>query len=290
MMKKEETKKHPILKIIFILLVTIFCLLLYSRFVSTSGLKVKEYHLTNYNITDNFNGFKIIHISDIHYGRVINNKRLEEIVEKINSLKPDIVVLTGDLIDRNVKLEQEDIELLTKTLLKINVTIDKYAIKGNHDYYFNEWETVIENSNFINLGNKYELIYKNGYDPILIAGLNSMQENISFATRFENIQQEINKENIKSIYNILLVHEPDPIDEINLDNYQLVLGGHSHNGQVRLPLIGPLVKADGAKKYYDEHYKIGNTELYISSGLGTTGLDFRFFNKPSFNLYRITNK
>lgn len=290
MMKKEETKKHPILKIIFILLVIIFCLLLYSRFVSTSGLKVKEYHLTNSNITDNFNGFKIIHISDIHYGRVINNKRLEEIVEKINSLKPDIVVLTGDLIDRNVKLEQEDIELLTKTLLKINVTIDKYAIKGNHDYSFTEWNNVIENSNFINLGDKYELIYKNGYDPILIAGLNSMQENISFATRFENIQQEINKENIKSIYNILLVHEPDPIDEINLDNYQLVLGGHSHNGQVRLPLIGPLVKADGAKKYYDEHYKIGNTELYISSGLGTTGLDFRFFNKPSFNLYRITNK
>ena len=86
------------------------------------------------------------------------------------------------------------------------------------------------------------------------------------------------------------MHEPDFIDEIDYRKFDLVLAGHSHNGQVRLPFIGALVKPNYAKKYYDEYYKIKNTDLYISSGIGVSEVNFRLFNRPSFNLYRLTNR
>ena len=286
----KENHNHPLLKIMFAILLILFSLLLYSRFISTSGLKIKEYKIVNTNIPDTLNGFKIVHISDIHYGRIINSKRLEQIVERINLINPDIVVLTGDLIDRDTQLTEEDSQILIDILSKINVTIDKYAIKGNHDYFFESWENIIIKSGFVNLNNTYELIYKNGYTPILITGLSSMSDSRNIQERYAELTEEIKEKEIQSIYNILLVHEPDVVDTIDIQNYQLILGGHSHNGQVRLPVIGAIVTPDGAKKYYDEYYRINNTDLYISSGLGTSQLDFRFFNKPSFNFYRITNK
>lgn len=286
----KEKRNHPILKIAIIILLIIFSTLIYSRFISTNGLKIKEYKIVNENIPDNINGFKIVHLSDIHYGRIINDKRLEQIVERINLINPDIVVLTGDLIDRDTSLTSEDINTISNILSKINVSIDKYAIKGNHDFYFGEWENIILNSDFIDLNNNYDLIYKNGYTPMLIAGLSSISDEKNIQSRAETLTTTIKDNKISSIYNILLLHEPDIVDSIDINNYQLILGGHSHNGQVRLPFIGAIITPEGAKKYYDEYYKINNSHLYISSGLGTSQLDFRFFNKPSFNFYRITNK
>ena len=289
-MEEKEKKKHPILKFIFILLLIAFLLLLYSRFISTSGLKVKEYKIVNENIPDNISGLKIVHLSDIHYGRIIDKKRLEKIVERINLIKPDIVVITGDLIDRDTKLTDDDINSITTSLSKINVTTSKYAIRGNHDYVFDKWKDIINDSNFINLDNSYDYIYINNYEPILISGLSSLQDEEDVNSRYNTIKNSIDKDNINTIYNILLVHETDFVDNIDISSYNLILGGHSHNGQVRLPFIGPIILPKESKKYYDEYYDLRTTDFYISSGLGTSELDFRFFNKPSFNFYRITNK
>ena len=87
----------------------------------------------------------------------------------------------------------------------------------------------------------------------------------------------------------MIAHEPDIYDNIKDKNIDLMLSGHSHNGQVRLPLIGSIIKINGAKKYYDPHYIFDNTELFISGGLGTSKYKFRFLNKPSFNFYRLYN-
>jgi predicted MPP superfamily phosphohydrolase len=100
--------------------------------------------------------------------------------------------------------------------------------------------------------------------------------------------QLIKEKNIS--YSILIMHEPDYINEIEYENFDLILAGHSHNGQVRLPFIGAIVLPPHAEEYYDEYYKINNTDLYISSGIGTSNLKFRLFNRPSFNLYRIVTK
>lgn len=92
------------------------------------------------------------------------------------------------------------------------------------------------------------------------------------------------------IYSILLMHEPDYVDNIDLNNYDLILAGHSHGGQVRLPLIGSIITPVGSKKYHNEYYNISGKPLYVSSGIGTSLMRLRLFEHPSFNFYRLSNK
>lgn len=287
----EEKKKHPIIKFIIIFILIIAAILLYSRFIATKGLATKEYKITSSSIQDNFHGFKIVHISDVHYGRTTDKKDLNNMVKEVNLLKPDIVVLTGDLIDKDTKLDDILKGEISEALNSINANVGKYAISGNHDNNFREWESIINDGGFKNLNDTYELIYNDGYTPILLAGLSSNLNNqIDITERYNKILEYSSNENIKELYKILLIHEPDYINNIDHSNFNLILAGHSHNGQVRLPFIGGIILPNGAKKYYKEHYKINNTDLYISSGIGTSGISFRLFNKPSINFYRLTNK
>lgn len=276
---------------IFIACLTVVIILasvtLYGLFIGAKVFKAKEYGIRNTKITESYNGFKIAHISDIHYKTSISKHELEKIVKDINKLKPDIIVLTGDLVDMpNVTVEEykELIEVLSKLEAKIN----KYAIEGNHDYRYKKWITLIEDSGFINLNDTYDLIYSSSYEPIFIAGISSNINTIkNIKDKSESIFNFLNSDENNSIFNILLIHEPDYIEQIDYKKFNLILAGHSHNGQIRLPFIGAIKKVEGAKKYYKEYYSLGNTDLYISSGIGTTFIPIRLFNRPSYNFYRI---
>lgn len=279
-------KKFIIILVIIILILGLG--LLYSRFIATSGLKVKEYKVVNNKITDSYHGLKIIHLSDIHYNSTINEKELNNIVDKVNEIKPDIVVLTGDLIDERLSYDKD---IIINCLNKIEAKLGKFAVSGNHDIPLDDYNYIIKESGFTSLYNKYELIYSKTSEPIIISGIGYGDEDIGIKTeQYDKYISELKADDIKPIYSILLVHEPDTVDNLDLNKYDLVLAGHSHGGQVRIPFIGKLYTPEGAKKYYDEYYKINNTDLYISSGLGTSMYKFRLFNRPSFNFYRITNK
>ena len=285
--------KKKLIKFLIIVFFVVVLIYGYAYFIGTKGLIVKEIKITNKNIPNYFHGLKIAHISDVHYGRIINDKNIETIVKKINLLKPDIVVITGDLLDRDRELSEENKKTLIENLNKIEVTIGKYAIAGNHDYVYgiNQWEKIIEESNFINLNDTYDLVYNNGTTPILINGMSSnLQNKTTINEKLKEVQKILKEEKNKPIYNIMIMHEPDYIEKFEYEQFDLILAGHSHNGQIKIPLIGAIVTPVGAKKYYDEYYNLGKTDLYISSGLGTSGYDIRLFNKPSFNFYRITNK
>lgn len=297
----KNKKNHSFKKVIqfFVLFIICICsVLLYSRYIATTGLLVKEYKITNPTLTENFHGFKIVHISDIHYGRTVKNKELKQIVKKINELKPDIVVLTGDLIDRNTKLTEKQSSTISSILYDIDANIEKYAITGNHDYLFKNYDIIIENAGFKLLNNQFETIYfKNQSSNILISGIstnyykkdNNIKEKIKSTIQYLNTHNQ--KEDLKKpIYRILMIHEPDFIDQIDTSKFDLILAGHSHNGQVRFPIIGATILPPYAKKYYKEHYSLNQTELYISSGIGTSVINFRLFNRPSINFYRLTNK
>lgn len=298
-MEQIENKKTMKQKIVIIGILTfliIIGIILYSRYVGTAGLVIKEYKVSNSKLPSSFYGFKIVHISDIHYGRTIHQKELKIIVDQINLLKPDIVVLTGDLLEEQETLSKQDIKEVTEQLKQITTTIGKFSIMGEHDYGAKEWSTIMKNSNFVNLNDTYELIYKDGYEPILLAGLSTNLKGTKNAKdKIAPINDYINsiaEDQAKTTpsYKILLIHEPDYIENITYKNYDLILAGHSHNGQIRLPLIGATIKFKGSNQYYDNYYKLNNTDLYISSGLGTTKFDFRLFNHPSINFYRLVNK
>lgn len=281
-------RKFIVITCIIVLIIS--GLLLYSRFIATSGLNVKEYKVVNDKISDEYHGLKIVHLSDIHFGSTITEKDLDHLVNKVNELNPDIVVITGDIIDERISYDKN---ILINYLKQIQSKLGKFAISGNHDLPLDDFNSIVEESGFTNLDNTYKLIYANSSKPIIISGISSnYSDSSNIGTKTAEFDSYIANltDDVKPIYSILLIHEPDFIDSLNVDNYDLILAGHSHGGQVKLPLIKKLYTPYGAKKYYDEYYKINQTDLYISSGLGTSKLKFRLFNRPSINFYRITNK
>lgn len=288
---KEKTKKIIKTIIKYSLYIIIFSVLFfsYTTFISTSKIKVREYRISNKKIPDNFNGIKIIHFSDLHYGSTMYKENLNNVKKIINERKPDIVVFTGDLIEKKYKMTSKDKESLSNTLENINASLGKYAIFGDNDS--DNISTILNQANFTILKNDYDLIYNENNNPIMIIGLSSLIKN---EQNIEKGYDYFNQESYNSnIYTITLVHEPDSTDDIiNSHQTDLILSGHSHNGNIRIPIIkfSPF-RYNGAKKYDQDHYKIKDTDLYISGGLGTNNASgIRLFCRPSINLYRLSNK
>lgn len=274
-------------KIILSTLIIITTLLLYSHFVEPKMLKTNEIPLTNENIATTFDGLKIVHFSDLHYKRKITEKYLNKLINEINLINPDIVVFTGDLVDNTTTLSENEQKNLEKYLSKIETKYGKYAIFGNHDNMKRDDITKIyAHSDFILLNNSYNIIYNEKNDQILISGLDT----ISYNKQDLPSALDISK-NLQNTYTILLLHEPDYITTV-LETYSpnLVLSGHSHGGQIRMPFLGKIYTPYLSQKYYDEYYQINNTKLYISYGIGESTIDFRFLDPPSINFYRITSK
>lgn len=268
-------------KIIFGIILSIIMLFLYMRFISTSGIGVREYKITNKNLKS-FYGMKIVHFTDLHYGMTVDEDKLAYLVEKINKTKPDIVLFTGDLVDRHTTITNEINNILVKHLSSINTTYGKYYVKGNHDKVNKSYDKIMTNSNFKCLDENFEVIYTKDNKSLFISGV-SVDKNLN-----NKVEENLNLNNYD--YKIFMLHYPDEIDKILKYNFNLIVAGHSHNGQVRLPAVGKIITPENAKKYYDPYYKIDNTHLYISGGIGNSTINLRFFNKPSFNLYRLVDK
>ena len=276
-----------VFKWLIIIFIILFLIILYARFIGTMGLVTKEYTIYD-NIDDDFDGIKIVHFSDLHYNRAITLEKVKQVVEEINLINPDIVVFTGDLIDRDVTLSDKDYNDLINVLLSIKAKYGKYSVLGNHDYEkMDKVIDVYKNSNFKYLDNDYDIIYSKEMKNIFIGGINSVSYNLD---DIDKTLEELKKD--KNIgYRIVLVHEPDISDEIVSDySVNLILAGHSHNGQIRLPIIGALYKTKYARKYYDNYYNRDATNLYISSGIGVSTANYRLFNRPSINFYRINKE
>lgn len=287
--KRELHKKVIIssIKIICILIILSLVFLLYTTYISSKVVVVKEERITNEKIPESFNGIKIIQVTDIHYGSTTTIDDIKKLVTLINRRSPDLVVFTGDLVDKNYQLKSKEQEKLINQLKKITSTIGKYAVFGEEDG--ETFTTIMNQSEFIILDNQYELIYNNSNSPILLIGLNSsLNEKIDIDKGYEYFNEPTHNSNI---YTITLLHEPDSVDEIKTSYHtDLFLAGHSHNGQIAIPYIGGILRKDGAREYVNEYYELNEGKLYISSGIGTTGNGLRLFCHPSINFFRLSSE
>ena len=267
--------------------ILITLVILYARFIGTRGLIVKEEKIEVNSLGEEYDGFKIVHFTDLHYGSTIGIKEVKNLVIKINEQKPDLVVFTGDLIDQYYKISEDERDKLIKELKNINPTIETLAVIGNHDYEsLDDFNIIVEELGWHFLDNTYEYVYNKSDKPIIIVGLDDL---LMGKPDYDNAFSYFNEIN-EDYYTIVLGHEPDQIDEISNYNFNLFLAGHSHLGQVRAPLIGAIYTPKGSKKYYEVHYKVNNSDLYISGGIGTSWLKLRLFNHPSITLYRFYTK
>ena len=287
---KEEYKEKSSFKIFPYLLLIVGLVLIYARYIEPRNIKIKDYSITDSHLPVSFDGFSIVQFSDLKLGSTINVDDLNSIVEKINKLKPDIVVFTGDLIDKNVKVSLKEKEDITKKLGNIDPLIGKYSVKGDMDENNAIYDYVITYSGFTDISNNYELIYYKGLTPIVIYGLGSLNKNDQDYTKAFAYPDEKEDPKYMATYRILLAHEPDTIEKTNNYNISLMLSGHSLNSSINIPFIKDKYNIKGAASYYDEKYTVGQTKLFISSGLGTNKYHLRINSRPSISVFRLYTK
>jgi len=275
MTKKDNNKKNNLFIYLILFITLIF---IYAYYVEPFNLSIKEYKIESKNIPNSFDSLKIIHFSDLHFGSSVNLDYVKKVVELINKQEPDIVMFTGDLLDKRVNPNKEEIKEIKSELNKIESTLGNYAVSGNHDYEFIKDFKTILSDNFTILNNEEKLIYYKENTPISITG---------FVDSLEDKPIYDILKNDNNYFRFVLIHEPDEFDKIKDYNFNIMLSGHSHNGQIRIPLIGKIYTPKGSKKYYEDYYNLNNKELFISNGIGTSGINLRFMSSPTINLYRI---
>ena len=172
---------------------------------------------------------------------------LNKVVNKINELNPDIVCFTGDFVEDNKFLPDA-----LDSLSKINKPL--YGVPGNHEYWHN-----------VDLESVAEVFRKTGGD--FISSENGGAINVGGK-------------------NIYLLHHPDSADELS-EKYDLILAGHSHGGQIRIPFFGALILPYKAKHYDKGFYRTSNGPLYVNPGIGTYFIPVRFFCRPEITLISI---
>lgn len=281
--EKIKTKSNFLFRFFLVILLCVSILFVYARYTDTSGLVVNEYKVTSAKIPDTFHGIKIVHFSDIRYGTTVDLNYLKNIVEKINELKPDIVIFTGDLIFQNYQLDNDTIKEITSELSQIQTTIAKYACMGNEDYNNKQYNIIMKDSGFTVLNNTYENVYYQNNDYIIINGIGSLIEKDNDVSKAFDFEDE-------DTYIISITHESNNTDTILEYNPDMILSGHTLGGQIRIPMVGGLIHQESANQYTKRHETVDNTEIFNSYGIGTSKIKFRFLNKPSINLYRLTKK
>jgi len=248
----------------------------YGRFIEPKRIEVTHHVIKNTRTQRDT--FRIVQLSDIHMGAYVTLERLEHIVDHVNALSADAVVLTGDLLD-NAK-RYTDFEAVSKVLEKVEARRGKYAIFGNHEYEnggVDAYKKIVEQAKFellVNQGTSVENISIYGADCALYGNRSP-----EFSSRLESHQ-----------FNILLLHQPDAVDKYFDYHYDLVLSGHTHDGQVKLPIIGTPILPELGRKYvagWFEHNNRRRTKHYVNRGLGMTMLPFRFNSIPEISVFDI---
>ncbi len=269
------------MKKVFLMIFIIVTIIIIDGFlINPKGYKINSKNIEIQDLTDSFNGFKILQISDFLIKDSKDIDRIQKISNKVNELAPDIIVFTGDLLYKENNLSNEDIKNLQKLLKKMTCTLYKYAVIGDNDD-INSFETIMNEADFKILNNESSYIFYKDVKPIKITGITNL-DNVSKALTLED--------NLETTLNLVITHYPDNFEVLKNENVDIILAGHSLNGQITMPFYGGLIKPNGSKKYTSGIFEENNTKLFISGGIGAPKVEFRLFNKPEINLYKIQKK
>lgn len=259
----------------------------YAFKIEPYRLKTNEYTI-NKTQSDS-TPVKIIQISDLHIKEDFTCKRLEKVVNKVNSQNPDIILFTGDLYD-NYAAYSDD-ENITAALKELKAAHGKIAVWGNRDYgggASRQYESIMREAGFTLLKNENLSVTLNDQKKILFTGLDD--------SLLGHPLMPYTAGSDDSDYSILLTHEPDIIDEYMDNNYDLVLSGHSHGGQINIPFL-PAVNEKAVEttalstRYSGGMYHLKedpDTTLYVNTGIGTTHISARFGVVPEVAVFYVS--
>jgi len=255
-------------------------LLSIQLYIDNMLITVSKYEIKSNKIPKKFDKFKIVHLSDFHsYG----NDNIK-IVEKINDERPNIIVMTGDMVSK-YDVNFEKFLNLAEVLSK---KYEIYYIVGNHEIRLRKDDLNLILKELHKFGikvlNDEKVTLIRGNESINIYGIDIPLSYYKIINKPLNIGEVINvlihKCN-KNEYNILLAHNPLLFPEYAKYNVDLTLSGHIHGGMIRLPFIGAILSPERKffPKYSSGVYEINNKKLLVSRGLGHSRPGIRLFNK-----------
>lgn len=251
--------------------------------------RVTRLDVTLKHLSPAWNGLRIVQLSDFHYDPYFSVTPIRHAVEIVQKLQPDLIVLTGDFITETQdsrwvfsrRQKTEYVRLCAELLSCMRSRLGLFAIMGNHDVKFGA-DAVIESlqTNRINiLRNSSSPLEQNG-SRLWLAGVDDVLEGKPDLDK--SLQQIPQNEPV-----ILLAHEPDYVLESSRSGVDLQLSGHSHGGQIRIPLLGAPYLPELGRKYPRGSYQIRDTRLYTNVGLGTITIPFRFDCRAEITLFTL---
>ena len=274
-------KNRKAIKIIFIFVIAVIAdIYLYW---GNTKIGVTNITVTSENIPDEFNGFKIVHISDLHNAEFGDGQK--DLIDKIEAQDADIIVITGDMIDSRRTDVDKAVELITRLGNKIPV----YYVTGNHESRvreYNELETKLIENGVTVLKNESVKIEKDS-SFINVIGVDDPSFGMSANDIFHTVS-ELKTDG----YDVLLSHRPELFETYCESGAELVLCGHAHGGQVRIPFAGGLVAPNQGlfPEYTAGSYKSGSTEMIVSRGLGNSIIPLRVNNPPELVVITLSGE
>lgn len=280
--EKKKEKWHALITIVVIIVATVIILGNYD-------VETYKYNIKSEKIPESFDGFRIAQVSDLHNAEF--DKYNSTVLQPIFLSRPNIIVITGDMIDsRNT-----DVDVALSFAQKAVNIAPVYYINGNHESRVpEEYEelkkglieagiTVLENES---------VDITVGEDTITLIGINDPGFRMELVD--DTMEQNVAHQLMKVIpdndnYKVILAHRPEYFD-VYAGNVDLVLSGHAHGGQFRIPLVGGLVAPGQGffPEYYEGSYIKDNTEMIVSRGVGNSIIPFRINNKPEIIVAELT--
>lgn len=275
-------KRKIYISIVF-LVVIIFWIGWTNVNITTTNIEIK-----NEKIPSVFDGFKIAHVSDLH-----NHQWGDKLIEKIRIENPNLIAITGDLIDSS----KTDFDIAMEFIKEASKLAPIYYVTGNHEAWIENYsileEKLIESN--VNMMDDNSLFIEKASSKIQILGVQDpdfVEQVDSGNIQGEIISIKLNEILNKDYFNILLSHRPEHFEEYVSLGADLVLTGHAHGGQVRIPFLGGVVAPNQGffPSYTEGVYSNKNTNMVVSRGLGNSIIPIRINNTPELVVITLRNK
>lgn len=279
-MNKQQKWLFGIVGMLLIILLGV----IHSFWISPQRFELRKETLSSPQIPKSLENLKILYFSDLHYGEFMNQKRLHTLVDKINSLQPDVVLFGGDIYSTIAKINAQSNKEIQNAFSSIRAKYGKFAVLGDQDEMNEEHlkasRSILNKSNFEILQNQSITIHKDQEDSIELVGLaNGITTPVDSKKAYENL--------VPMHYVLAFSHTPDSAKQVPADLTDYYLAGHSLGGQVYY-LFGSLTRPAMAKEIFRGKSSIkGKFDVDVTNGVGTIKKDARFLTPAEVVLYTL---
>lgn len=280
-------KKH----ITLLVLLSLFAIIVLWAIWGNFTVKSTEIIIKDSELPQAFSGFKIAHVSDLHNAEFGDNNA--KLIKILKEQKPDIIAITGDLVDS----DHTDMEISIEFCGQAMEIAPCYYVPGNHEAWLGDRFNELENELLdigVNVLRNESVSLSKGEGTVWIMGVDDpdfVERSSMFDLSAGIISTEIQNANAGEGYKILLSHRPEVFETYVQEGINLVLSGHAHGGQFRIPFVGGLVAPNqGFFPDYDSGlYSKENTKMVVSRGIGNSIIPVRINNRPELVFVTLQN-